>query len=150
MLWRSLILVLFFGIAISVRADEVRILKVLPHLLDQKGQSALAPSLFERDAYQAQLRAHPDQVGGVRVDVQIKAKRRESPLTLKLEVRTGKTEIGKVQVFETPVMPARWFTTWAKIHIDKETYHALGPVIAWRATLWDGPEKVAEQQSFLW
>jgi hypothetical protein len=149
MLWRVM-LVGWMCMASLVHAEDARIIKVLPHLLDDKGRNALAPSLFERDAYQAQLRAHPDQIAAVRVDVQIKAKHSETPLLLKLELRTGKTELGKVQVFQTPVVPARWFSTWAKIQIDKATYDALGPVIAWRATLWDGPEQIAEQESFLW
>ncbi|HEV8541274.1 MAG TPA: hypothetical protein VGR78_02670 [Verrucomicrobiae bacterium] len=149
MLWR-LLLVGWMCMAPLLHAEEARIIKVLPHLLDAKGRNALAPSLFERDAYQAQLRAHPDQIAAVRVDVQIKAKHRETPLLLKLELRTSKTELGKVQVFQTAVVPARWLSTWAKIQIDKATYDTLGPVIAWRATLWDGTEQVAEQESFLW
>ncbi|RME89825.1 MAG: hypothetical protein D6766_14185, partial [Verrucomicrobia bacterium] len=42
-----------------------RIAKVLPHWLDREGRHALAPSLFERDAYQHHLRTHPEERGGL-------------------------------------------------------------------------------------
>ena len=38
-----------------------KVIKALPQFLDQQGQSALSPSLFDRDAYQACLRKHPSE-----------------------------------------------------------------------------------------
>ena len=65
-----------------------RIIKVLPHLLDLQGHHALSPSLYDRDAYQARLRQHPDLVSGIRFDVQWKAKGPMSaPLSVIVEMR---------------------------------------------------------------
>ena len=50
-------------------AGTGRVVKVLPHFLDLKGRHALSPSLYDRDAYQAQLRQHPEQRSGIRYDV---------------------------------------------------------------------------------
>ena len=49
---------LVFGVANAAHA-EAKISKVLPHWLDKKGRHTLSPSLFERDAYQAQLPRQP-------------------------------------------------------------------------------------------
>ena len=46
--------------ASQASAATGRVLKVLPHLLDTNGLHTLKPSLYERDAYQAYLRKHPD------------------------------------------------------------------------------------------
>jgi hypothetical protein len=136
--------------ALSSFAGEPRIVKVLPHLLDLKGRNALNPSLFERDAYQAYLRLHPDEIGGFRFDVQVKAKNESVPLLLKVELRTANTPLGKVRVFEQSVHPSHWFSTWVKVPIDKKTNDEMGNILAWRATLWRNSEKIAEQDSFLW
>src|SRR5688500_13165598 len=52
-----------------------RIHKVLHHLVDSRGRIALAPSLFERDAYQVHLRERPELIAGSRFDVHYKARR---------------------------------------------------------------------------
>jgi hypothetical protein len=41
---------------VAAPAKPAKIVKVLPHYVDLEGRIALAPSLFERDAYQAVLR----------------------------------------------------------------------------------------------
>lgn len=133
-----------------VAGAEARIIKVLPQLLDTHGRNALSPSLFDRDAYQLFLRENPDQVSALRLDVQFKAKRTSGPLTLRVELRGGKTEIGKRHVFETSVMPTRWFRSWGRIELDRATSEAIGPLIAWRATLLENDVTIAEQESFLW
>jgi hypothetical protein len=131
-------------------AAEARIIKVLPHLLDAKGRTALQPSLFERDAYQIFLREHPDAVSGLRFDVQFKSKPKNLPLTLKLELRGSKTELGKTRLLEIETRATGWFSTWAHILLNRETTDEVGKIIAWRASLWNGSEMLAEQQSFLW
>ena len=64
-----LLFLLFLVFARLVSAADGKVIKVLPHLLDQAGRHSLSPSLFERDAYQAELRKHPEKVSGLRYDV---------------------------------------------------------------------------------
>jgi hypothetical protein len=131
-------------------AEGARIYKVLHHLVDAQGRNALAPSLFERDAYQVHLRERPELVAGSRFDIQFKARRKDGPVRLRLEIRGGKTGLGKAQTFETESLPARWGSTWARIALDKPASDALGPIVAWRASLLRDGVIIAEQQSFLW
>ena len=78
----NLILPLLFllGVATHLQADSNtnaesgRILKVLPFLVDTNGTIAQSPSLFDRDAYQFYLLEHTNDVSGMRIDVQWKAK----------------------------------------------------------------------------
>ena len=63
-------------------------MKVLPQYLDLKGRNSVAPSLYERDAYQVYLRDHPDKRSGMRFFVQWKAKGPAAePLKLRVELR---------------------------------------------------------------
>ncbi len=48
---------LLLATAWSATAAPAKVIKVLPHFLDQKGRHALSPSLYDRDAYQAHLRS---------------------------------------------------------------------------------------------
>lgn len=134
----------------DIAAEEPRVIKVLTHLVDEQGRIALAPSLYERDAYQLHLRTNPDLVNGMRFDVQFKASRKEGPVLLRVEARGSKSGLGRAQVFEAEVLPARWFSTWRSLELDKAANNALGSVVAWRATLWRDGQLLAEQQSFLW
>lgn len=134
----------------NVAADEPRVIKVLTHLVDAEGRTALAPSLYERDAYQLHLRTNPDLVTGMRFDVQFKASRKEGPVLLRVEARGSESGLGRAQVFEKEVLPSRFFSTWGSIELDKAAHEALGSVVAWRATLWRDGFLLAEQQSFLW
>lgn len=131
-------------------AAEVRVIKVLTHLVDAQGRVALAPSLYERDAYQLHLRTNPDLVSGMRFDVQFKAPRKAGPVLLRVEARGSKSGLGKAQVFEAEVLPARFFSTWRSIELDKAAHDALGSVVAWRASIWRDGQMLAEQKSFLW
>ena len=131
-------------------AAEVRVIKVLTHLVDTEGRTALAPSLYERDAYQLHLRSNPDLVSGMRFDIQFKAPRGKGPVLLRVEARGSKSGLGKAQVFETEALPARLFSTWRSIELDKAAHEALGSVVAWRATIWRDDQLLAEQKSFLW
>ena len=131
-------------------AGDVRVIKVLTHLVDEQGRTALAPSLYERDAYQLHLRSNPALVAGMRFDVQFKAERKEGPVLMRIEARGSKSGLGRAQVFEKEVMPARLFSTWGQIALDKAATEALGTVVAWRATIWRNGQLLAEQESFLW
>ncbi len=146
--WRPLVIAAF----LSARcfAGDAKIVKVLPHLIDLKGRHALSPSLYERDAYQVHLRENPKEIASLRFDVQWKSGGRRRPLTLRIEIRGGKSDLSKPLAVETEVVPPRAFAKWSAISLDKKTYDDLGEIIAWRATLWDGSEQIAEQESFLW
>jgi hypothetical protein len=132
-------------------ATEGRIIKVLPHLLDREGHHALSPSLYERDAYQAELRKHPDKVSGLRFDVHWKARHKGTGnLTLRLQLRTAARSPAEPLVLETKVKSGLFGGGWAALALDGETYKKSGEVRAWRATLLDGETEIAESKSFLW
>ncbi len=129
-----------------------RILKVLPQYLDKEGRHTLSPSLFERDAYQAHLRRHPELRHGMRFAIQWKVKGKPtSQLKLRLELRSV-TACGLLQstVLEKPIKPNRWFSRWTYVILGPEICRCIGEIQAWRVSLWDGDELVADQSSFLW
>ena len=134
----------------AVAAADAKVIKVLPHFLDLEGRHSLSPSLYERDAYQDYLKKNPDQRSALRFDVQWKAYRAGTNLTLRLELRTSKTFLAKPLVLEQHLKRARWFSTWSALTIQADAYRQMGDLIAWRATLWDGEQRLAELKSFLW
>ncbi len=139
--------------ALALQAETpapARVLKVLHHLVDAKGRIALAPSLFERDAYQVHLRESPELIGGSRFDIHYKARRKDGPVRVRLEIRGSKTGLENARAFETEAVPDKWGASWARISLDKPTSDAIGSVVAWRATLWRDGVQIGEQQSFLW
>ena len=150
MRWVSSIGLLLVLVAISgCAARSAKISKVLPHYLDQEGRHTTAPSLYERDSYQAQLRANPEELGGLRFDIQWRSTVYYlTGLSLKLELRGS--EDPQIMVLEQPVEKRSWYQRWTSIEVDPESFERLGEVVAWRASLWDGDRLLAEQQSFLW
>lgn len=127
------------------------IFKVLPLLVDREGRTATSPSLFDRDAYQASLRGHMDQVSAIRYDVEWRAKKSAATNhILKLELRGVATD-GKpvMKIFETAVAPGGW-RKWTSFTLQSDELKKLGSVVAWRATLQEGTTVVGEQKSFLW
>jgi hypothetical protein len=147
------ILLLTLGIFTAVSAAEVsgRVLKVLPFFLDQKGHIANSPSLFDRDAYQAQLRDHTNEVSGIRYDVLWSADNAgDQKLKLRVELRgVDAGNVPKLKTLETEVTPGRW-RIWTEIPLAGTDYKSFGAVTAWRATLWAGDRQLGEQKSFLW
>ena len=129
---------------------EARIIKVLPQLLDLQGRNALNPSLFDRDAYQLQLRLNPQQVSALRFEVQYKTRGFDGPLLLRLEMRGSKTALGERHIFETEVKPGGWFAKWGRIQLDREMSERVGTLVAWKASLLKDGEIIAQQESFLW
>lgn len=128
-----------------------KVIKVLPHLLDAEGRHTLSPSLFDRDAYQAELRKKPAMVAGIRFDIQWKAKgaAKESAV-LRVELRgTAKGNLPNEMKLETTVAMGSW-SHWAALKLDGEKYKSFGEITAWRVTLWTGDELLGEQKSFLW
>lgn len=147
-----LILVLAsFALAENARAVSGRIVKVLPHFLDEQGRHSKSPSLFDRDAYQAWLRQNPEKRSGVRYDIQWKAKDQQGELKLRVELRgVAEGKLPKERTLETNVQARNGWARWTDLAVKGEDYKALGEVTAWRVTLWDGDTLVDEKTSFLW
>ncbi len=146
-----LICLLLLGSAPLLHASSAKVVKVLPQFLDKQGRVALAPSLYERDAYQAQLRTHPGEQSALRFCVQWKAHGVDwSKVKLRLEARGvfGNTLV--LKTFEVPVKKTGWFTTWSELKMSGEEFEKFGKLISWHATLWEGDKQIAEQKSFLW
>lgn len=139
---------------LGAAAASARIIKVLPHFLDQEGRHALSPSLYDRDAYQAKLREHPELRSGMRFDVQWRARiGRPATLKLRLELRgSARGDLPTQTTLETTVRVGRAGVGggWARLQLTGEEYRKFGDLTAWRATLWDGETLLAEQKSFLW
>jgi len=128
------------------------VIKVLPQFLDLKGRNSLTPSLYDRDAYQAHLREHPELCSGMRFHVEWKSKKPVwEPLKLRVEARgLAKGDVPKQLVLELPVQPTGWFSHWDSITVTGEQYKEFGGLTAWRVTLWEGGQLLSEQKSFLW
>ena len=133
----------------SLEAAPARLVKVLPHFVDKQGRVALNPSLYERDAYQAHLRIHPAERGGLMFEVQWKSRQPVS-LTLRVEMRGNRGKTPTTHVLEQVVRPRGIFSTWSRVSLTGEPYTKFGELSAWRATLWSGEQQIAEQKSFLW
>jgi hypothetical protein len=148
------ILLLTLGLFVTANAADAvtgHVFKVLPLLLDQQGRTALSPSLYDRDAYQAQLRQHTNQISAIRYDVLWSAKNAgDAKLKLRLELRgVGPLNLPKLKTMEAEVTPG-FFRKWTELKLDGDEYKSFGAVTAWRASLWDGDKLVGEQKSFLW
>ena len=140
----------------DVRAESVtnvtgRVIKVLPLLMDTNGAVATSPSLFDRDAYQAFLRQHTNDVSGIRFDVCWTARNaRGLKLTVRVEIRgIGVRGLPTEATLEQTVTP-KLFSHWKSLTLAGADYKKIGTLSAWRATLWNGKQKLGEQKSFLW
>jgi len=140
---------LALGIATEVSAASPRIVKVLPHFLDQKGRHTLSPSLYERDAYQAHLRNHPEEQSGLRFDVQWKSLPGRD-LHVRLELRGRKDDKTTTAILTDGQRKRGLFSKWTSLLLTADRFEKFGKLTAWRATLLDGDNVVAEQKSFLW
>jgi hypothetical protein len=132
-------------------ATEGRVIKVLPLLLDLKGHDAISPSLFDRDAYQAHLRQHTNEISAVRFDVLWKASNAKGA-TLKLRAEllgVGDRSLPRQTVLETNVAP-HLFRHWTSVTLGGDEFRKVGSLVAWRVTLWNGDRLLGEQKSFLW
>jgi len=149
-LLQRLLLLLVLALALPAQgAASGKVIKVLPQLLDLEGRHALSPSLYDRDAYQAELRAHPEKQSGMRFATHWKA---TSGATLKLRIELRGSHLGRATkaLIEETVRHKGWFGSWSHPAIRGDAFRQLGELTAWRASLWDGEILVAEQKSFLW
>lgn len=145
---KSLLLVCWVGVGALLGA-EARVVKVLPHLVDHQGRHTLSPSLYERDAYQAELRDHPEKRAGLQYEVLWKASGRISgPLSLRLELKGAQS--GNPEVVEVPVKRGLLGRRWSRVVVPADQFSRLGTVTAWKATLLESGKTLAESRSFLW
>jgi hypothetical protein len=149
-----LILLACCGVVVAAHsADAVtgRVVKVLPFLVDQQGRIATSPSLFDRDAYQAQLRAGTNEVSAVRIDVLWKAtKSADAQIKLAVELRgVGTNGVPTLQTLQTNVVPGT-FRQWTSVPLAGDDYQKFGHLVAWHVSLWNGSQLLSEQKSFLW
>jgi len=149
----SILLALLGLVTVTQAAEPVtgRVIKVLPFLLDQQGRNAKSPSLFDRDAYQAYLREHTNEVSAIRFDVLWTAtKAPDEKLKVALELRgIGTNSVPKLQTLETNVVAGN-YRQWTDIPLAGADYKDFGTVVAWRVTLWNDSQMLGEQKSFLW
>lgn len=138
--------------AAACPAATGRVIKVLPHFLDLEGRRALSPSLYDRDAYQAWLRRHPEKRSGVSFDIQWKTRGGLfAPLKLRVElIGTSRGDLPSRRVLETEIKPGGWFSHWTSLELAGQDYREFGDVTAWRVTLWEGDQLLSEEKSFLW
>lgn len=128
---------------------EGKVIKVLPHFVDFQGRHTLSPSLYERDAYQELLRDHPEKRAGLQFEVLWKVSGRVSgPLRLKMELRGGNSS--SLEIVEMDVKRGLFGRRWSRMVLDPKQFARVGAVTAWKATLLQGEEIVAEANSFLW
>ena len=94
--------------AAAPAAKSGRVVKVLPLFLDLNGHDAKSPSLFDRDAYQAFLRQHTNEISAIRFDVLWKASNaKDAKLKLRAELRgVGEHSLPRQTALETEVTPA--------------------------------------------
>jgi len=137
--------------AVAPAAKTGRVVKVLPLFLDLKGHDAISPSLFDRDAYQAFLRQHTNEIYAIRFDVLWKASNlKDAKLKLRAELRgIGEHGLPRQTVLETEVTPA-FFRSWTSLKLEGDDLKKFGSLVAWRVTLWNGDQLLGEQKSFLW
>lgn len=152
---RSLMLPIVFALLVSsfaASAANGRVIKVLPQFLDLKGRHTLSPSLYERDAYQAKLRQHPELRSGLRFAIEWKTKGAPAgQLKLRVEAHgVARGNLPRQFKLEQPVTRKGWFGQWSYIALAGEDYKQFGELTAWRVTLWDGDQLLGEQKSFLW
>jgi hypothetical protein len=138
-------------VAAAPAAKSGRVVKVLPLFLDLKGHDAVSPSLFDRDAYQAFLRQHTNEVSAIRFDVLWKAfNLKGATLKLRAELRgIGEHGMPRQTVLEKEVTPA-FFRSWTSLKLEGDELRNFGSLVAWRVTLWNGDQLLGEQKSFLW
>ena len=141
------------GWSVSAQTASGRVIKVLPHFLDLNGRHSISPSLFDRDAYQAYLRVHPEMRSGVRFDIQWKSSR-PIPAGLKFRLElVGSARgglISRLTVEQLARPDGTWLGPWSSIIIGSDEYRDLGEITAWRLSLWDGAQLLSEQKSYLW
>ena len=150
MRWPGLTLFITLAFAVLANAQSAKVIKVLPHFLDQQGRATKNPSLFDRDAYQVELRGSPSKRSALRFDVQWQANFFDyEQLNLRIEAKGMKGNQPTTNLLEQPLRGGS-FSKWTALSLSGDTYQNFGELVSWRATLRNGTNIVAEQKSFLW
>jgi len=150
---RFLVVVLLLalpGVGLGAADANGRIAKVLPLYLDQRGHDALSPSLFDRDAYQAQLRTGAEVASAIRFDVLWKGSAGKTGLKLRVEVRGMDAQGTPHQAVLEKEVKSNFFSHWTSLTLGGEPFKDIGSLIAWRVTLSSDNQILNEQKSFLW
>jgi len=151
---RRFLMILLLLIALPALGDGIekgRIVKMLPLFINAKGHDALSPSLYDRDAYQAYLRQHANEISAIRFDFLWQVENPSaSKYTLRIELRGsgpgGKpTRATREQEVAPPLL-----RHWNSLVLGGADYRNFGELVAWRATLWRGDHLLSEHKSFLW
>src|SRR4051812_3027148 len=115
MRWSLIMLLGLLAFSPAAARAEGKVIKVLPEFLDLQGRHALAPSLYDRDAYQAHLRKHPGEVSGMRYAVNWKAKTATAALKLRVELRgTSSGDLPRETRIETSLTPHH-YSHWTNL-----------------------------------
>ena len=149
MIKRLVLAFLLMGIA-TVHAAEVKILKVLPLYLDLEGRHAISPSLFDRDAYQSQLKRNPALRTALKMEIQWKAPKKSGEAEIRVELRGSSPSGTETVTLRETAQPTGFFSKWKPVKMEGEAFKKFGELLAWRVTVWQGGKQVAEQKSFLW
>lgn len=156
MLLRCVCFIFLLLLGVGAQAETAasgRVMKVLPMFLDLRGRTATSPSLLDRDAYQAQLRAKPALRSGVEFAIHWRGRAPKNPsLLLRVEIRGGQPgELPTRQVIEQRIKPKGGpLGTWTSVKLVGDDYRRVGEITSWRVSLWDGARLLGEQKSFLW
>jgi hypothetical protein len=148
---RSLAVLALLVALLPASAATGRVMKVLPHYLDRAGRHTIAPSLYERDAYQDHLRQNPDLRSGLRFDVRWRARDVDlKQLRLRVDLRGIVGNKVQVKTIERSSLKRSFWENWTGLLLDEEDLRSLGELNAWRVTLWQGDTLLDEYKSFLW
>ncbi len=112
-----LVLAIWFGASPVAVAASGRIIKVLPQFLDLKGRHTLSPSLYDRDAYQAHLRTHPEERSGLRIAVQWKSTV-PGQYKLRLELRGRHEKDSTTVIRESSERKRGLFSNWTYLLLE--------------------------------
>src|SRR6185295_17181334 len=143
---RRLLSILLLAATFSTFAATGRVVKVLPHFLDLKGRHSLSPSLYDRDAYQLQLRQHPEQRAALRLDVLWRVRgATRGKLKLRAELRGEATgQLPKETTLEAELSSRGVSSKCSALILEGEAYQNFGEATAWRVTLRDGAQLIGE------
>ena len=86
---------------------------------------------------------------GLRFAIQWKGPRSTS-LKVRVELRGAHEMTPTTAVLEETLGHGGLFSHWSELSLAGDDYKKFGDLVAWRATLWDGSQQVAERRSFLW
>jgi hypothetical protein len=84
------------------------------------------------------------------MEIQWKAPKKSGDAEIRVELR-GSSPIGTESVtLKETAQPTGVFSKWKSVKLEGDAYKKFGELLAWRVTVWQGGQQVAEQKSFLW